>query len=61
MTRTPEVAGPEEYGPLVGGLTGRELEIVVYAAGLGVIIGLAVVGIGALLKFARRRTRRPRS
>jgi len=52
--------GSEEPGRLIGTLAGRELEIVFYLAGLGIAIGLALVAIGALLNFARRKVRRPR-
>lgn len=58
----PEVIGdPEKHGRLVGSLTGRELEIVFYLAGVGIIIGLMVVAIGALVNLARRKGRRTRS
>ena len=50
--------GSEEPGRLIGTLTGRELEIVFYLAGLGIAIGLAVVAISALFRFARRKGRR---
>jgi len=52
--------GAEEPGRLIGALTGRELEIVFYLAGLGIVLGLAVVAIGALLKLVRRNDCGPR-
>ena len=48
----------EEQGRLIGSLTGRELEIVFYLAGLGIAIGLVIVAVGALVKLARRKGRR---
>lgn len=50
----------ENQGRLIGQMSGRELEIVFYLAGLGILIGLAVVAVGAVLRIARRRARHPR-
>ncbi|MDO9587179.1 MAG: hypothetical protein U1E18_25355 [Brevundimonas sp.] len=56
---TPVVAEltAESQGRIIGQLTGRELEIVFYLAGVGIVSGLAVVALNALASRLRKRAR----